>query len=207
VSAVEITVSEEKAAFYCELGNAVTQWALIEYYLFRFLSGFMSGELLGSIAHGFFAIQLFQQKIAFVNGLIERHIKNNEHLEAWHALSKRLNRAASQRNKLVHRQLILFPQAAYGRRVALVEWLAEPAVTASGEVSPHNDAICIVDVARIKQLFSDRLRDLINLAHKLRSQPEPFPESPEQPQAPPPFETLLAQIRKELEPPQPASAD
>src|SRR6185437_9821781 len=139
--ASDVSAGEEMVAFYHELGLAISQWAALEVELWFLVAKDMTKKQMSFISHGYYSIQVFHQKLQFINGLLTKSLKRKKDIERWHRLSKRLMRCAEQRNKLAHRPVFSDHAAAPGRRIGLTKWLSK---------SRPSDNICVLDVVRIR---------------------------------------------------------
>ena len=196
-AAADISFEEEEVAFLHELGLAISQWAAVENQLFYVLAKDLTRKQFEFLKHGYFSIRVFQEKLSFVNGLLARSLKRKKDIERWRSLSKRLTRCSAQRNHLAHWPVVSFLAEDAGRRVGLTGWLAGARFTSKGPMAPV-DALCLLDVVRIRYSFLEIFWDLTDLAHDRKKRPRPFPKSPEQDQPPIQIRTLIDQIRAKL---------
>lgn len=198
---INLPFEEEEACFYHELGLAITQWASVEHQLLFVLAYRMSKEQLYFMRRGYLSINVFQQKLIFVNSLVEQHPPGKITLEHWRQLAERCSRSNSLRNKLAHRPSVHYPRASQGRRVALTDWFPQQSEAASRAGRPPNDAICLLDLVHIRQSFYALTCALTNFAHKLKNHVGPFPESLEQSPVRPQLDEVVNRIRAILKPP------
>ena len=200
----DASLEEEEAAFFHELGLAISQWAAVENQLLYVLAKDMTRKQFEFLKHGYFSIRVFQEKLSFVNGLLTRSLKRKKGIERWQTLSKRLMRCSTQRNHLAHWPVVSFLAEDVGRRIGLTKWLADARFTSKGPMAPL-DALCLLDVVRIRHAFSELFWDLTDLAHDRKKRPRPWPRSLERSQPPLQVHTVIDQIRSKLGSQQPSS--
>jgi hypothetical protein len=202
--ASDVSFEEEETAFLHELGHAISMWAAVENQLFYVLAKDMTRKQFEFLKHGYFSIRVFQEKLSFVNGLLTKSLKRKKDIERWQSLHKRLTRCSAQRNHLAHWPVVAFVAEDVGRRIGLTGWLAGARFTSKGPMAPL-DALCLLDVARIRHSFLDLFWDLTDLAHDRKKRPRPFLGSLERDQPPTQVRTLIDQIRAKLGSQQPPS--
>jgi hypothetical protein len=195
--------SEEWVAFYFEIGRALTQWAVIEHRLLDVAHACLPSAGYRTLMFGFYAIENFRSKLAFVDKLLHAKHGDNPLIQRWPKLSARCMSVASKRNALAHRSAAGFHQVPFdqqtdGRSMALVEWSVyqEAAARPEFDTKPPPGSICLQDVTRIRMEITGLEVALFNFQSALLRKPVRFPESLEQPPRPPTIRELEDQIRE-----------
>ena len=82
-----MTPGEEHLAFYHEIGLTIAQWAHIENSLFLIAAACVNKRNTKGIASGFFSIENFRSKLAFVDALVKTKTSiSPRRLAEWQAL-------------------------------------------------------------------------------------------------------------------------
>lgn len=169
-----LTHSEECWLFYFHLGFAITRWANIEESLIALLCESFGDEKSGKILiKGFFSIENFRSKLAFVDALLAPRVTDAFHLEEWGKLMERISRASTKRNKLAHHRVLAFARAKAGRRYGLASSFELKKTDAH-----ESDAICISELVSFQAEFDAVYEAVMQFSHRLRNaqgQPPRFP--------------------------------
>jgi hypothetical protein len=125
-----VTDGEEEVAFYFFIGRALTAWARVEGALEGVATqcAFHDADE-GLIARGYRAIDNFRAKCMFVEALLLKRLHGNKPmLDRWATLHGRLSGQSKMRNEIAHWQAFTVPEAASGKRFALLAggWAHDP---------------------------------------------------------------------------------
>jgi hypothetical protein len=184
---------DEGVAFYHTIGQAVTRWAEIETTLFWIATRCFTDSDAGTLGKAFYAIENFRSKLAFVDRAIRaaklQSLTNTQRLDCikrWDGLAAQLQSLASDRNKIVHGHVIVYPHAKEGRRFAILPRHPQPQTKKQATPKPPSEAYGVtnIDLAhtrfqyvelRLMCLYS-RLNGDVSLL-EAASQREPKPRS------------------------------
>jgi hypothetical protein len=191
-----MTPSEECLVFYFEIGLTLTQWAQLERSLLEVAGSCMNKRDYNALGHGFFSIENFRSKLAFVGQLVENKVKPDSARAAeWARLSARITAASIKRNKLAHYRVTASIEPV-GKRYALSPWIDRSKLKVrSKKYHPPPGALFATDVAELRWDIFALTMSLENFAAKLARRRIPFPASAAQALNPrPSLAQLLAQI-------------
>lgn len=209
-----ITTSEEKVAFYYQLGRAITTWAHVEFALagivavcFLRMDPDRRAYVTQLAADGFLSIENLRSKKQYVDLVINQQNISKKEIENWHVLSDRCQSLGKKRNCLAHYWVDCVLQDNPGRRIKLLPKKPDQSPDHPPTEQKYRGAICLRDIAGYALEFLALSRALENFCDRLVPQEERFPKSQEQPLPLP----TLAQIRREIyayasRPPRPSSA-
>lgn len=190
--------SEEQVAFYFELGLAITHWANIERELSNLASLCVTLEDRNLLALGFFSIENFRSKAAFVDQVFNKKYDGSKFLADWATLFERALTLSKSRNKLAHFNVMNFPQQKAGRRVSLQPWINPKPKTEKERLRPVPDALCLRDIVGIRFEFLALAISLSNFRDRVLGRKELFLKSSEQPMRPPTIQKIKDQIHAML---------
>lgn len=190
----EITTGEEQLAFYDAIGRAVSQWAHVEHGLYHIASRAFKGEDRGALAFGFFSIENFRSKLAFVDRTFGTADFFDEFEVEWTVLRDHIRSLSSRRNEIAHSRVIVYPSSKPGRRYAIVPTFApEPARKQKIPLAPPG-SLCVKDIDLAARQFATASNQLLGLYYRLGGQDDPFAESSQQGPQP----RTIAQIRSQI---------
>lgn len=121
-----MTAEQERAAFYYELGVAITQWAHVErtlcdiatFCFARDPSNF-SMEQYADHYDAFFAIENFRSKVEYTSAVFERRYGTTDYSTDWKTLANKLGKRATMRNHLAHYPVMNYVDTPPGRRICI----------------------------------------------------------------------------------------
>lgn len=185
---------EEHIAFYHAIGIAVTAWSHVENELFHVALGCFAPCKPEQVGSGFYAIENFRSKLAFVDRVFQATSAKKEFLADWTILANHVQGLSSKRNALAHSRVIVFPEAPAGRRYAIMpNVFATPKKKTASHLPPVG-SLCVRDVDLIaKQFFkaSARLSNLYARMIKAEGMPEELVRQEAQ-------ALSLAQLRRQI---------
>jgi hypothetical protein len=178
--------SEESLCFHYQLGLSVASWAGVESALagVAFHAAGMNSRTQGQLLTGFYAIENFRSKLAFVDAVVIARI-SAARLKKWEALVQRTSNAAKARNRIAHGMVLERLEEREGRRIGLARW--------SGA-----SVICVRDLVGYRLEFDALAVTLQNYSASVFGGTTPFPASLEQPQITPSLRILRDQLREAL---------
>jgi hypothetical protein len=88
------------------IGQAISDWALVEEALFELFFREMNCSALGPPAAAFVAADSIRTKLAMVDAMVWQSARPAEALQDWRALKKRLDHLGPKRNRLAHRKVV-----------------------------------------------------------------------------------------------------
>lgn len=178
-----MTLEEEELIFHYELGQCLTQWAWVERTLCYAAVSCTAKRHERPLLDGYFAIENFRSKMAFIDRLVCRATKDVKLQARWEAVLSRVDATSKFRNKLVHRSIVIYEKSAGGRRVRLMRWadyLDDKWKSKSQANSDAQDAIVLVDLAAFQNTCYAVWRTLVNVNAELAGKLAPLPKGFEQ---------------------------
>ena len=100
----------------------------------------------------------------------------------WETLVERLSSQSARRNKLAHHNVLVYPNSAEGRRIALCAWILPKN---RDRTKPPDDAMCIMEIVRARLEFRALVIAIENFVARAAGQPEPHSRDDERPPDPP----------------------
>lgn len=195
-----MTPNEEHTAFYMAIGRSVTQWAHIENGLYHIASRIFGGDTTGALAFGFFSIENFRSKLAFVDRAYGTAIFFHEFEPEWIDLREHIKSLSSRRNEIAHGRVIIYPHNTPGRRYAIVPTFAPEPKRKTKLPKPPPGSHCIRDVDLIQRQFSRAAMWLDGLYYRIGGEEDPHGERvPQEPQ-PQTLASIVRQIHATLPP-------
>lgn len=177
--------AEEHLAFYHAIGMAVTQWAHVENGLSQVALACFAPCRPELVIAGFYSIENFRSKLAFVKRVFQQRELDAELRDEWKTLSKHIEGLSAKRNAVAHGRVIVYPNAAPGRRYAIVPLLWEEPKRKSSGNQPPPGSLCVRDIdlyskqfskasARLQVLYSRVQGEESHLAEFAQQEPQPL---------------------------------
>lgn len=190
----DMTPGEEHIAFYMAIGQAVTQWAHIEYGLYHVANRIFGGDENGSLAFGFLSIENFRSKLAFVDRAFGTAAFFDEFEADWTKLREMVRGLSSRRNEIAHGRVIIYPTSKVGRRYAIVPTFAPEPKRKQKVPTPPPGSLCLRDIDLAAKRFSTAAHQLSGLYYRIGGQKNPLEEHAQrEPQA-----QTLAQLKRQI---------
>jgi hypothetical protein len=200
----DMTMGEEQIAFFVQVGQAITEWALVEQTLFNIAQSCFENKNDEDVTHralavGFFSIEGFRAKMDFTEGLVDRWLQkhNNPARPRWRLLVKRVWAASAHRNKLAHWPCVNHPDLSPGRRFLLVPRVYRVRKTKSKKTLPPDGAQGLRDIWKMRAEFVTAAVALEHFSGVMLGKAQ-SPEPPVLPERPPTIAKLRGQILVEL---------
>jgi hypothetical protein len=149
--------AEEKVAFFHAVGEAMAQWAYVEYQLWQLAALAFPVPQRRSVIVAFNSIENFRSRLAVCDKYLEQAFGAEDHFEIWKAIKLKLQKLSTKRNKIAHRVPVLYVNAQQGRRFALEDW--SPDVMNGGD-RPSTEAMCVQQIAHARREFHQLTIDL-----------------------------------------------
>jgi hypothetical protein len=172
-----MTPVEEHICFYRELGLAVTQWAHVEHGIYMIALRCVGISRHRIIGPAFLSIENFRSKLAFVDAAFQAKFGTSKHAVEWRTLRDDIETLAKARNRFVHYQARVFPDAKPGRRYALMPYRSK-----LGKRKPAtrpklpSGSLFVRDIYRDSRRFATVSNRLLNLYSRLGRERAPFGE-------------------------------
>lgn len=200
-----ITPRQEQLAFYYELGLAITQWASVEWQLYKTTARIFTltddAEKHREFYKAYFSIENFRAKLKFSDTIISSAAQGRPFAEAWAKLEARIAGLAKIRNKLAHHSVMHYMNNPPGRNVALLS--REAVVTPIRRGQKHQPgAIFVRDIVRYQNEFSALRVSLEHFSCRVHGWKLPQAESSEQPRNPQTIQQIVSHCRGAFEHPQ-----
>jgi hypothetical protein len=164
--------SDESRDFYAYMGRALSRWSVVEANVFRvFLLG-LGGADPDAAGAAYHCAQAFTVRLAMADAAVSARFRGSEHLDEWHRLKDRCNRASVNRNKLAHWISGGNGSAAAGRRVWLSPSSDDPRKMEriSGKPRPR---VYQEDLIRIDEAFQSLANDIYDFCCLLEQSERP----------------------------------
>lgn len=182
--------NEERLAFYFALGNAITQWAHVEFAISWIVTECLGTRASKASAAAFFSIENLRSKLMYADTVVLSYVESKTLRADWARLKDRAAGLSTIRNKLAHSWVLNVPDAKPGRRTML----RQTRQTKNKGRSKYPGALYVRDIRQHQLEFFALMVSLENFHARLSGRKEPFPKSLEQPHSPP----TLAKIRREI---------
>lgn len=104
------SIESERQRFFASLGEAISQWAWVEYHLFHVYVRLVRPELFKAASAAFLAVINFNSKLAMVDAAASFALTKDEDIAEWTTLKNKLGRLAKRRNKMAHMPVYTAPQ-------------------------------------------------------------------------------------------------
>lgn len=186
-----LTPTEEHIAFYHEIGLAITQWSHIEHSLYQLAIHAFGSDQGNTLAGGFFSIENFRSKLAFVERTFAGIPSAKQHEQEWFAIRENVRSLSSRRNVLAHSRVIIYPNAKPGRRYAIVPLFFDKPKKKSKDQTPPPGSLCVRDICLIRARFFQAMMQLSSLEARISGVEDVFAESAQRE----PKAQTLAQLR------------
>ncbi len=183
---------EEHLAFHCSIGVAIAQWAFVENSLCHVAGACLS--LGHAIAPGFYAIENFRSKLAFVHRSFQNSRFAATYWDEWNTLQLHIQGLATKRNAIAHGRSAIFSDAPAGRRYALCPIVWETPKKKSAKGLPPAGALCLRDLDLYAKQFSKASVRLTSLWSRMSGDEDMFAEAAQQEPQP----QSLAQLRHQI---------
>jgi hypothetical protein len=196
---LDMMINEEQVAFYFELGLTITQWSNVERSLFYVATACLGKQDWAALSSGFFELDSFRAKLAFVDGLVTTKFGDTRHFKKWEKLRSLASSLSGTRNKLAHNPVMNFLHGIEGRRVVLLPRLTKPNPKIKKQPNSGtapSDALGVRDVIAFRLQISPLAIGLENLSCALAKEPTRFPASLEQLRDPPTLRDIAVQMRE-----------
>jgi hypothetical protein len=165
----------EEWCFFKEIGEAISRWALIEHELYAIATIVLKPQNRFVLWDAFTAIENFRSKLSFVDRAIHKSIRNATLKAEWEALQRRVATSSTQRNHLVHRICISYPQSQKPGRTISLEPNFRKKEPIRKRPEPPSDAFCVQDIHRISHGFLELFHSLVEFAHKAAGKQQGLP--------------------------------
>lgn len=116
-----IIFEQERAAFFHQMGDALSSWAGVETILFGLFSRSFPRSEWAALYGAFIAVENFRSRLQMIDTIIREKYKEKIILERWAALSKRLATESKNRNYIAHRPTQQYLDGRVGRRFGLID--------------------------------------------------------------------------------------
>jgi hypothetical protein len=158
-----ITLGAEEATFYALLGRCVAKWAHIEFGMFTVAQCAFLDEQAELLANGYYSIENFRSKLAFVERVIQASAVKQEFKTEWAGIRERVRSLSKKRNDVAHSRVLMFSRAPQGRRVAIVPtFIDEPKKKPAPHLPPPG-SLCLRDLDLIRLQFGTAANALSSL--------------------------------------------
>ena len=194
-----MTPGEEHMAFYHEIGLTLTQWSMVERFLFSIAALCVESAQVRMFGDAYSGIENFRSKLLFVDRLFKSRFEKTKHLADWTKIHDRLVTLAPKRNKLVHQPLMIYPSEEIGKRYRLIPWFLDTSARPKAG-KPPKGSLHVRDINRIRLEFSAISMTMINFSARVQGQKEMIPKSAELPKGPMMSRDIATQIRAILGP-------
>lgn len=172
----ELYPREEQLIFHALIGEAIAQWAHVEYGL-----ALLTGACLGSLdaSSALFKIENFRSKFGFAEHAFSvSDISQPFRKEGIEALNF-AKACSSARNHIAHSRSVCFPGAPPGRQWAIVPLFAQPHDRAQPG-QPPSGSLCIKDLDLSRQRFAKASSMLKSLCSRMIGETDLFAEAAQQ---------------------------
>lgn len=194
-----MSMEEERALFYCEMGLALAAWVRVEVHLWNVVAHCFAPSEKPIIGKAFASVTGLNSKLQFANGAITRALELAERREAydlWEILKEDIRDQSGTRNNLAHGQVGEFEaDARPGERIALCKWLNKKR---RDKTKRPEGSMNLMALSRAKEEFRSLSVRLENFLAFAVEQPEPHPKSAEQVDIPQTIPQLRHQMRAAL---------
>lgn len=113
------SIENERQRFFAALGEAISQWAWVEYHLFHVYVRLVRPELFKATSASFHAVVNFRSKLAMVDAAASFALTKEEDIVEWTTLKNKLGRLVKLRNAMAHMPVYTAPQLPSDKSVHL----------------------------------------------------------------------------------------
>jgi hypothetical protein len=113
------SIENERQLFFAALGQAISQWAWVEYRLFHVYVRLIRPELFKATSAAFHAVINFNSKLSMVHSAASFALTKHEDITEWTTLKNRLGRLSKLRNAMAHMPVYTAPQLPADKSVYL----------------------------------------------------------------------------------------
>lgn len=175
-----LNINEEQLAFYWAIGLTITQWAHVEHALFQVVYRAFGNSENRGLAGGFFSIENFRSKLAFVDRVAAASKEFEPFYAEWAKLRDDVRALSSRRNELAHSQVMVFLSAPEGRRYAIVPLFGPKPSKKHNPQHPPPGSICVRDIDLTRLRFSKAFVRLTSLCCRIDGHEDLFAEHAQQ---------------------------
>lgn len=168
----DIYPREEQIVFNCLIGEAISQWAGIEYGL-----ALIAGASLGSInaSTALFKIENFRSKIAFVRMAFELSLVGSLHKVEAATTFAFVESLSGKRNDIAHARTTIFSASPPGRQMAIVPLF--PTINDRDNPNlPPSGSYCLIELDLARQQFRKASSMLKSLHSRIVGETDLFAE-------------------------------
>ena len=168
----DIYPREEQIVFNCLIGEAIAQWASVEYGL-ALIVGASLNFINASTA--LFKVENFRSKLAFTKMAFDLSDRCAPFaVEAAEAFAT-AESLSSVRNSIAHSRVIIFPAAPPGRQFAIVPLFATANARHNRKLPPSG-SYCVTDLDLARQQFARASNALQSLCSRIVGETDLFAE-------------------------------
>jgi hypothetical protein len=173
-----MTPSEEHIAFYMAIGMAITQWSFVEHGLYLIARrAFGSDEQTdATLASGFFSIENFRSKLAFVDRAFAASPFADQFGQEWGGIREAVRGLSSRRNELAHSRVMIYPAMKGGRRYAIIPMFPKSSPKKATANSPPPGSLCVRDIDLIGSRFGRATTQLWSFHLRIGGEEDLFAE-------------------------------
>lgn len=161
-----ITPTEEYVLFYQAIGVAITQWAHVEDALYRLTARAFNKSDSSTLAFGFFSIENFRSKLAFVDRTFPDIPDSSSHEPEWANIRDRISGLSSRRNQLAHGRVMNYLNDTPGRQTAIIP-LFQKSPKKKPQKGPPPGSLCVKDIDLIQQQFFQATHQVLSLVDRI----------------------------------------
>lgn len=168
----DIYEREEQIVFNCLIGEAIAQWAGVEYGL-----ALIAGVSLNSInaSSALFKVENFRSKLAFTKMAFDTNAKCKPFAAQAATAFGMAETLSGVRNSIAHSRVLIFSAAPPGRRLAIVPLF--PALNdRQNRKMPPSGSYCVTDLDLARQQFGRLSSMLKSLSSRILGETDLFAE-------------------------------
>lgn len=128
------SIENERQRFFAALGEAISQWAWVEYHLFHVYVRLVRPELFKATSASFHAVINFKSKLAMVDAAASFALTKEEDIAEWTTLNNKLGRLVKLRNAMAHMPVYTAPQLPSDKSIHLGPSILDFHADPSGEL-------------------------------------------------------------------------
>ena len=190
----EMTINEEYIAFDMSIGRAVTQWAHVEHGLYLIALRCFGSDDVGTLGAGFFSIENFRAKLAFVDRIFATASFAKTFGKDWSFVRDRVQSLSSRRNEIAHGRVICY-QGRPGRNFAIVPTFPRKTPKKTKAGTPPPGSLCVKAIDLASRHCATASNKLMRLYFRIGGDEETFAELAQQE----PQSQTLAQLRRQID--------
>jgi hypothetical protein len=107
------SIEAERHEFFAALGEAISNWAWIEFWLFDLYVRIVRAELYEATSAAFYSVINFNSKLRMVDAAAKLALTKTEDIAEWKALRRQIDSLSKIRNDMAHRTVytaVQFPE-------------------------------------------------------------------------------------------------